>query len=134
MASRPQAPASAIPEAAEDLGDGGGDEDVADHPARRRAERAGIVLVDRVQIGRGSLRADVEDDHDIEDDQATAAGAPDAEPNQQKGAATRIGTVPAVMTTGSMTARTRPKRADTSPARTPITEPTATAMATFSAV
>jgi hypothetical protein len=52
----------------------------------------------------------------------------------RKGAAIRIGTVPAVIMTGSIAARTNQTRADKRPSVTPIAAPTKAAIATFSLV
>ena len=48
---------------------------VAQHPARGGAESARVILVDRIEVERRALGGDVENDDDIERDQADRAGA-----------------------------------------------------------
>jgi hypothetical protein len=64
----------------------------------------------------------------------TALSRPTPNQMSKNGAAIRIGTVPAVIITGLMMARTRLNLALTSPATMPMAAPIATAMTTFSAV
>jgi hypothetical protein len=52
----------------------------------------------------------------------------------RNGAAIRIGTVPAVIITRSIAARTNQSRAERRPSATPIAVPRSTAMITFSVV
>ena len=71
-------------EAAEDFRHGCRDQDVAQHLLLARAERQRGILVDRIEIERGALSGDVEDDDDVEGDEADCARPSDAEPDQQE--------------------------------------------------
>ena len=99
------------------------DQDVPQHLLLAGAECQRGVLVDRIEIERGALGGDIENDDHIEGDEADRARPPTPNQMSRKGAAMRIGTVPAVIMIGSIAARTNQMRAVSSPTVTPIAEP-----------
>ena len=84
IASSPQAPASAMRKPPRISGTVAGISRSTHDPARAGAERAREFFVDRIEVGGGLLREQIEDDGDVEDHEADRARAPDAEPDQQE--------------------------------------------------